>query len=128
MNNVFLIGRLTNDVDIRTAGGTSVARAGIACDRKFSKEKATDFFNLVAFGKTAEFLSKYFSKGSKIIVEGRLKSSKYKDKDGFTHSSIDIVCEQIEFGESKRKDTDSAGTADKDFGGKAIDDDSDTPF
>ena len=83
MNEVFLMGRLTRDVELRTTASTSVARVGIAVDRRFSKDKdAVDFFNLVAFGKTAEFLQKYCRKGSKLIVEGRLQSSKYKDKYG----------------------------------------------
>lgn len=104
MNEVFLLGRLTRDVELRTTASTSIARVGIAVDRRFSKDKdAVDFFNLVAFGKTAEFLQKYCRKGSKLIVEGRLQSSKYKDKYGDDRTSIEVVVEQVEFAEPKTK-------------------------
>lgn len=125
MNNVFLMGRLTRNIDLKQTATTTVARVGIAVDRKFSKEKAVDFFNLVAFGKTAEFMSKYFGVGSKILVEGRLQTSRYKDKDGNDRTSTDVIVEQVEFADSKKKAADSGG--DKDFGGTPIDD-SDTPF
>ena len=107
MNNVFLMGRLTRNVDIKQTATTTVARVGIAVDRKFSKEKATDFFNLVAFGKTAEFLSKYFGVGSKILIEGRLQNSRYRDKDGNDRTSTDVIVEQVEFADSKKKATDT---------------------
>ena len=125
MNNVFLMGRLTRNVDIKQTATTTVARVGIAVDRKFSKEKATDFFNLVAFGKTAEFLSKYFGVGSKILIEGRLQNSRYRDKDGNDRTSTDVIVEQVEFADSKKNTAGNGG--DKDFGGDAVDD-SDTPF
>lgn len=82
MNKVILMGNLTRDVEIKEyANDTTVARAGIAVNRPF-KNKEVDFFNLVAFNKTAEFLSKYFAKGSKILVEGYLRVSNYEGKDG----------------------------------------------
>lgn len=108
MNKVIMMGNLTRDVEIRdAANNTTVARAGIAVNRPFKKDEV-DFFNLVAFNKTAEFLSKYFVKGSKILVEGYLRTSNYEDRDGNKKSSTEIIIEQIEFASSKR---DSGGKA-----------------
>lgn len=100
MNKVILMGRLTRDVELR-GGQLTFAKTGIAVDRRFAKEKTADFFNLVAFGKTADFLAKYFSKGSKILVEGRLQSSAY-EKDGKKLSAVEVVVDQIEFADSKK--------------------------
>lgn len=102
MNKVIMMGNLTRDVEVRDASNnTTVARVGIAVTRPF-KPKETDFFNLVAFGKTAEFLGKYFAKGSKILVTGYLRISNYEDKQGVKKSATDIIIEQIEFAGSKR--------------------------
>ena len=102
MNKVIMMGNLTRDVEVRDASNnTTIARAGIAVARPF-KPKETDFFNLVAFGKTAEFLGKWFSKGSKILVEGHLRTSNYEDKQGVKKTATDIIVEQIEFAGSKR--------------------------
>lgn len=103
MNKVFLSGRLTRDVELRQGNGSSVfARAGIAVDRQ-TKEKAADFFNLVAFGKTAEFFSRWFHKGSKLIVEGHLRQSQYENKDGVKVNATDVIVDAIEFADSKKK-------------------------
>ena len=101
LNKVILMGNLTRDVEIKAYANTTVARTGIAVPRAFKKGEV-DFFNLVAFNKTAEFLSKYFSKGSKLLVEGRLQQSNYEDKDGNKKSSTEIVVEQIEFASAKK--------------------------
>lgn len=119
MNKVFLTGNLTRDVDLRQTTTTSVARVSAAVNRPFSKDKVVDFLNLVAFGKTAEFLDKYFSKGSRIIVEGRLQTGSY-EKDGVKHNTVDVIVEQIEFGDSKKKSKDY-------FDGEPVPDE-DTPF
>lgn len=119
MNKVILLGRLTRDVETRQGQNGSIARTGIAVDRPFSKGKGTDFFNLVAFAKTADFLRRYFAKGSKLLVEGRLQSSKYKNKDGVELTAIDVVVDQIEFADSKRKANDDG------WDGEPVDD---TPF
>lgn len=123
MNKVILLGNLTRDPEVRnTQSGKAYARLGIAVNRPFSKDKdAVDFFNLMAWDKTAEFIGKYFKKGSRLLVEGRLQTSKYKDKQGNEVTSTDIVIENAEFaggGKSKPKDN---------FGGEPIDDD-DIPF
>ena len=104
MNSVQLIGRLTRDPEIRyTDGGASIARFGIAVDRRFKQENGADadFINIVAFGKTAEFIEKYFHKGMKIALNGRIQTGSYTDKDGKKVYTTDIVAENVEFCESK---------------------------
>ena len=104
MNKVILMGNLTRDVEVKySTGGMAYARVGIAVNRPFSKEKnAVDFFNLVAFDKRAEFLGKYFAKGSKILVEGQLRTNNYEDKDGVKRTATEIIIEQIEFAGAKK--------------------------
>ena len=108
MNRVFLSGNLTRDPEVRyTQSGKAFARMGIAVRRQFSKDKdAVDFFNLVAWEKTAEFCGKYLTKGSRILVEGRLQTSSYENKDGIKINAVDIVADNIEFAGSKRADGD----------------------
>ena len=104
MNSVNLTGRLTTDLEIRyTDGGTSIARFSIAVDRKFTQENGpkADFPNCIAFGKTAEFIEKWFSKGMKIEVTGRIQTGSYKNQDGNTVYTTDVVAEQVGFAESK---------------------------
>ena len=104
MNSVQLIGRLTRDPEIRyTDGGASIARFGIAVDRRFKQENGADvdFINIVSFGKTAEFIEKYFHKGMKIALNGRIQTGSYTDKDGKKVYTTDIVAENVEFCESK---------------------------
>ena len=114
MNRVILSGNLTRDVELRrTQSGKSYARVGIAVKRPFAKD-AVDFFNLIAWEKSAEFMSKYFGKGSKILVEGRLQTSSY-DKDGVKINAVDVLIDNVEFAGSKR----STG---KDDFGEPVDD------
>lgn len=101
MNRVEIIGRLTRDANLQSsASGTSYYRNGIAVDRK-GKDAGTDFFNLLAFNKTAEFLDKYFRKGSKIAISGRLQSGEYTKQDGTKVTTVEIVVEECDFCESK---------------------------
>lgn len=104
MNKVILLGRLTRDPETRQAGETTVVNFSIAVDRRYKKEdgQAADFPSCVAFGKTAEFISKYFTQGMKIAIEGRIQTGNYTDKDGVKHYTTDVVAEAVEFGESKR--------------------------
>lgn len=112
MNKIFLSGRLTKDPEVKKSqNGNSYARVGIAVDRQFSKNKEVDFFNLLAFSKTADFLGKYFVKGSKLLVEGRLQNSGYTDKDGNKRTSNDVIVDAVEFADSKRKSQDNSGTS-----------------
>ena len=104
MNSVQLIGRLTRDPEVRyTDGGASIARFSLAVDRRFKQENGADadFINIVAFGKTAEFIEKYFHKGMKIALNGRIQTGNYTDKDGKKVYTTDIVAENVEFCESK---------------------------
>lgn len=103
MNKVILIGRLTKDVEVRYAGETAVARYSLAVDRKFKREgePTADFVNCVAFGKAGEFAEKYFRKGMKVAVTGRIQTGSYTNKEGQTVYTTDIVIEEQEFAESK---------------------------
>ncbi|MBR3746998.1 MAG: single-stranded DNA-binding protein [Selenomonadaceae bacterium] len=122
MNRVFLSGRLTRDPELKQGnGGSNFARAGIAVDRQ-TKDKTADFFNLVAFGKTAEFLSRWFRQGSKLLVEGHLRQSQYEGKDGNKRISTDVIVDAVEFADSKKKAVGSG-----DFEGEPVHPD-DTPF
>ena len=104
MNSVQLIGRLTRDPEIRyTDGGVSIARFSLAVERRFKQENGADadFINIVSFGKTAEFIEKYFHKGMKVALNGRIQTGSYMDKDGKKVYTTDIVAENVEFCESK---------------------------
>ena len=106
MNKVIEIGRLTKDPEIRYSQGanaTCVARYTLAVDRKFKQEGQpnADFINCIAFGKLGEFAEKYLHKGTKIAVTGRIQTGSYKNKDGNTVYTTDVVVEEQEFCESK---------------------------
>ena len=106
MNKVIEIGRLVKDPDIRYSQGantTCVARYTLAVDRKFKQEghPNADFINCIAFGKLGEFAEKYLHKGVKIAVTGRIQTGSYKNKDGNTVYTTDVVVEEQEFCESK---------------------------
>lgn len=102
MNKVFLIGRLTKDAEVRRSGDTVIAKFTLAVDRRFKRDE-TDFINCTAFGKTAEFIEKYFSKGSKAVIEGRIQTGSYTNKEGKKVYTTDVVVEVVDFGESKGK-------------------------
>ena len=110
MNKVILMGRLTREPDIRyTQGNNSmaVARYTLAVDRRYKKdgeEQQADFINCIAFGKSAEFAEKYYHKGIKIIIEGRIQTGSYTNKDGQKVYTTDIVVDSQEFAESKKED------------------------
>lgn len=107
MNKVILCGRATRDPEVRYSSGENAsanASFTLAVDRKFKKqndEVTADFIRCVAFSKQAEFCEKYVKKGTKLIVAGRIQTGSYKNKDGQTVYTTDIVCEEIEFAESK---------------------------
>lgn len=107
MNKVILMGRLTRDPDVRYSQGDNamaIARYSLAVDRRFkrdSDEQTTDFINCVAFGKSGEFAKKYFHKGTKIAVVGRIQTGSFTNKDGQKVYTTDVVVEEQEFAESK---------------------------
>lgn len=106
LNHIVIMGRLTRDPELRrTQSGTPVTSVRIAVDRDFKSQdgsKQADFFDVVAWRNTAEFVSKYFTKGRLAIVEGRLQSRDWQDKDGNKRTSIEIVADNFYFGDSKR--------------------------
>ena len=110
LNRIVIMGRLTRDPELRrTQSGTAVTSVRLAVDRDFKSQDGTkqaDFFDVVAWRQTAEFVSKYFTKGRMAVVEGRLQSRDWQDKDGNKRTSIEIVADNLYFGDSKR---DAAG-------------------
>ena len=110
LNRIILMGRLTRDPELRRTGsGTPVTSFSLAVDRDFksqSGEKETDFIDVVAWRGTAEFVSKYFTKGRMAVVEGRLQIRDWTDRDGGKRRSAEVVADNVYFGDSKR---DSAG-------------------
>lgn len=107
LNHIVIMGRLTRDPELRrTQSGVAVTTITVAVDRDFqsrdSQEKQTDFIDVVAWRQTAEFVSKYFSKGKMIVVEGALQSRKWQDKNGQNRVSWEIQANNVYFGESKR--------------------------
>ena len=149
MNKVILIGRLARDSDERTSGeGMMILRNSLAVDRRFKSQgegqPTADFIPIVAFGKTAEFISNYFSKGKKIAITGRIQTGSYDNAEGRKVYTTDVIVEEAEFVESKRAEgeqqyytpdmpaaqpqsapTPAAEAADGYF---PIDDDDDLPF
>ena len=109
MNKVILVGRLTRDPDVRYSSGDNamaIARFTLAVDRRQRRDaqgdqQTADFIGCVAFGRQGEFVEKYFRKGMKAIVEGRIQTGSYTNKDGQKVYTTDVVAEQIEFAESK---------------------------
>jgi len=101
MNNVSLVGRLTRDPEIKvSASGSSYARFAIAVDRR-KKDDGADFINIIAFGKTSEFIEKYFRKGQRIGIAGRIQTGSYDGKDGRKVYTFDVIADNVEFVESK---------------------------
>ena len=113
LNRIILMGRLTRDPELRhTQTGTPVASFSLAVDRDFKSrdggDRATDFIDVVAWRSTAEFVSKYFTKGRMAVVEGRLQIRDWTDRDGGKRRSAEVIAENVYFGDSKR-DGDSSG-------------------
>lgn len=108
LNKIFVMGRLTHDPELRRTGsGTPVCSFSIACDRDFksqSGEKETDFFDVVAWRATGEFVNKYFTKGRMVVVEGRLQIREWQDKEGNKRRSAEVIADNVYFGDSKPKD------------------------
>ena len=105
LNHIIIMGRLTRDPELRrTNTGKAVASFTVAVDRDFSQgdQKETDFIECVAWQKTGEFVSKYFSKGSMIVVSGRLQIRSWTDKEGNKRRTAEVIADNCYFGESKR--------------------------
>lgn len=117
MNKVILMGRLTRDPEVRYSQGenaTAVARYTLAVDRRQSRnnqngEQTADFIQCVAFGRSGEFAEKYFRKGTKVVVTGRIQTGSYTNKDGQRVYTTDVVVEDQEFAESKAASQNNGG-------------------
>ena len=137
LNHITIMGRLVKDPELRhTASNTPVANFTVAVDRDFSNseggEKKTDFIDVVAWRHTGEFVSKYFRKGSMIVVAGRLQSRKWEDNDGNKRTSWEINAASAYFADSKKSES-PAGTQQPEGGQgftemSGADDESDLPF
>lgn len=116
LNRVIIMGRLTRDPEIRnTQSGTTMCRFSVAVDRPFknkhTNEREADFLECSAFGKTAEFVGRYFSKGKMILAEGEIRNNNYTDKDGVKHYKCEIFVNNVSFC------GDSSGNQNQGYGG-----------
>lgn len=116
MNKVILMGRLTRDPEVRYLQGENalaIARYTLAVDRRFNRnnsdEQTADFINCVAFGRAGEFAEKYFRKGTKVAVTGRIQTGSYTNKDGVRVYTTEVVVEEQEFAESKNSSGSDGG-------------------
>lgn len=107
INNVVLMGRLTADPELKTTpNGTSVTSFSLAVERNYApkgQERETDFINVVAWRQTADFICRYFSKGSMIAIEGSIQTRKYQDKNGNNRVYVEVVANQVSFCGSKNE-------------------------
>ena len=136
-NTVILTGRLTSDPELKTtANGVPVTSFTIAVQRKYKQgeESQADFINIVAWRQTAEFITKYFHKGSMIGIEGSIQTRKYQDKDGNNRVAFEVIANNVQFVESKKASVDASPASDlsqqvdnnADF--VQVDDNDDLPF
>lgn len=140
MNNIVLIGRLTKDPELRyiPESQNAVATFTIAVDRPFSKEKQADFIRITVFGKSAENCERFLTKGRLVGVQGRLQTGNYKNKEGATVYTTDVVAERVEFLEWGDKGSSGSGSGFEKQDAKghpgipegfqALEDDDDVPF
>lgn len=123
MNNVSLIGRLTADPELKhTQSGVAVTRFNIAVDRAYTKqgeERQADFISIIAWRQTAEFVCKYFSKGQRIALTGRIQTGSYTDQNGSKRYTFDVVAEGVEFCEPKKSASLDVSPSDNDSGAKS---------
>ena len=133
-NVVNIGGRITKDLELKkSASNVSIINFSIACERDFKDqngEKVTDFFDVVAFRNTAEFVEKHFGKGRMIIVNGTLQTRSWTDKDGNKRKAVEIVANNVYFGDSQPKETAAKyaeySTQNADF--EVVEEDGDLPF
>lgn len=140
MNNVVLIGRLTRDPELRyiPESQNAVATFTIAVDRPFAKDKQADFIRITVFGKPAENCERFLTKGRQVAIQGRLQTGSYKNKEGATVYTTDVIAERVEFLEWGDKGgsasgfgferQDAKGQPEIPEGFQALEDDDDIPF
>lgn len=124
LNHITIMGRLTRDPELRRTGsGIAVASFTVAVDRDFGGrdggERETDFIDCVAWRQTGEFVSKYFTKGSMIVVSGRLQIRNWTDKEGNKRRSAEVVADNVYFGESKRSSESNSSYGGNAYGGNS---------
>ena len=126
LNEVILMGRLTRDPDVRmTQNGTTAANFALACERDYApqgQDRETDFFDIVAFRNTADFVGQYFAKGQLVAVKGRLQQRDWTDKQGNKRRTTEILADRCYFAE-KRQDRDAS-----DAGFQKMSDSTPVPF
>lgn len=139
-NKVILMGRIVNDLELKTTpSGVSILSFRVAVDRRYQtkgEEKKTDFINIVAWRNSAEFISRYFSKGRMILIDGELQTRSYQDKNGNTAYITEVLVERTAFtGEAKKSDNPPLTTGqipqtlvDVSSAAVAVDTDEDYPF
>lgn len=129
MNKIVILGRIGQDIELKqTQSGVSVVTFNIACDRNFSKDKVTDWFTIVAWRNTAEFIGKYFKKGDSILLSGELQTRSFEDKQGNKRTVTEVVASEAFFcgtkNEAEGKNTPTTQNANTDpympfaYGGK----------
>ena len=132
LNKIDVMGHLTRDINLKTTpAGVSVASFALAVERDFAEggEKKTDFIDVVAWRQTAEFVSKYFTKGMMAVVSGRLQIREWTDKEGNKRKSAEIVADNIYFGEGKKDSGGAVGGQTKPAGNPIdVQPDGDLPF
>ena len=130
LNKVVVMGRMVRNPELRrTNSGTAVASFTIACDRDFKSdggEREADFIECVAWRNTAEFVSKYFTKGRMAVVSGRLQTRNWTSKEGNKRKATEIVAESVYFGDSKREELQSYAAPQESFA--ELPDDGEIPF
>ena len=124
LNHITIMGRLVRDPELRRTGsGVAVTSFTVAVDRDFGKnengERETDFIDCVAWRQTGEFVSKYFTKGSMIVVSGRLQIRGWTDKDGNKRRTAEVVADNVYFGEGKRNSEGGNAYGGNTYGGKS---------
>ena len=115
LNKVIIMGRLTADPELRqTPSGISTCRFSVAVDRGYKSkdtgERQTDFIRVPAWRQTAEFVSRYFSKGQMIVIEGSLRNNNYEDQNGVKHYSMDVLADSVSFAGSRNDNNYTANT------------------
>lgn len=118
LNHIVVMGRMARDPEKRyTQNGTPVAAFSLAVDRDFkdkqSGERPVDWIDVVAWRQTADFVCKYFAKGRMAVVEGRLQTRSYTDREGIKRKAVEVVADSVYFGDSKPADQQSEGNADE---------------
>lgn len=134
MNKVILLGRLTADPELRCTSGTyiPVCRFRLAVERPYQKageERQADFFSIVAWRSTAEFVSRFFKKGQRILVEGYLRNNDYEDNQGVRHYTVEVQAERVYFADGKVGQAQEVSQAEPEMDGfEPLDSDDDLPF